>query len=118
LIRSLDVDIVAAREALSLGSPGTVGEEEARTHEAEEAGLAGACLLGNHDTLLALGAVTIVIVVVVDDDLGLLLLLLLILRLLHHHWLGCHHHGLLHHDWLLVNGHHHFLRMLSFKIFI
>jgi hypothetical protein len=93
-------------------------EEEARTHEAEEAGLAGACLLGNHDTLLALGAVTIIVVVVVDDDLGLMLLLLLILRLLHHHWLGCHHHGLLHHDWLLVNGHHHFLRILSFKIFI
>jgi hypothetical protein len=114
---SSDVNIVAAREALPLGAPGAVGEEEARTHEAEEAGLAGACLLGNHDTLLALGAVTIIVVVVVDDDLGLLLLLL-ILRLLHHHWLGCHHHGLLHHDWLLVNGHHHFLRMLSFKIFI
>jgi hypothetical protein len=108
---SSDVDIVAAREALPLGSPGAVGEEEARTHEAEEAGLAGACLLGNHDTLLALGAVTIIIVVVVDDDLGLLLLLLL----LHHHWLGGHHHGLSHHDWLLVNGHHHFLRLLSLK---
>ena len=112
---SSDVNIVAAREALSLGAPGAVGEEEARTYEAEEAGLAGAGLLGNHDTLLALGAVTIIIVVVVDDDLGLLLLLKLLLL---HHWLGGHHHGLSHHDWLLVNGHHHFLRMLSFKIFI
>ena len=113
---SSDVNIVAAREALSLGAPGAVGEEEARTYEAEEAGLAGAGLLGNHDTLLALGAVTIIIGVVVDDDLGLLLLLLILLLL--HHWLGGHHHGLSHHDWLLVNGHHHFLRMLSFKIFI
>jgi hypothetical protein len=109
-----DGDVITARKALPLGSPGAVTEEEARTHEAEEAGFAGACLLGNHDTLLALGAVTIIIVVVVDDDLGLLLLKLLLL----HHWLWGHHHGLTHHDWLLVNGHHHFLRMLTFKIFI
>jgi hypothetical protein len=97
-----DGDVVTAREALSLGSPGAVTEEEARAHEAEEAGFARACLLCNHNTLLALGAVSIIIIVVVDDDLGLLLKLLLL-----HHWLWGHHHGLTHHDWLLVNGHHH-----------
>jgi hypothetical protein len=92
-----ELDFMSARKAFALGAPCAVAEEAWEESNTDEACPAGACLLGNHNTSLAVGAVTIIIVVV-DDDLGLLLLLL------HHHWLGSHHHRLGYHDWL---GHHH-----------
>lgn len=111
-----DLDLVGAREALSLGSPSAVAKEGGEEDKANEAGAGSASLLGNHVTLFALRAVAIIIVVV-DNDLGLLLLLLH--GLLHHHGLS-HHHWLSHHDWLLHHYrlHHHFRECVFLKKYL